>query len=138
MFVILGLTRFLVAGDLGVHYQLIWRIRLTCKYNSEGRQSRSGTSTHSPLSWGERVPKRWCISNVEQYQMDVVGFLQRGLGIFLSLYLFEVNWAPYVRETVQWYAIASEMRFGKVYDGRGLSVCRRVRLIEVTVVVYGD
>ncbi|CAH3167036.1 unnamed protein product, partial [Porites lobata] len=54
-----------------------------------------------------------------------------------SLYLFEVNWAPYVRETVQWYAIASEMRFGKVYDGRGLSVCRRVRLIEVTVVVYG-
>lgn len=110
------------------------------------------------------MPKRWCISNVEQYQMDVVGFLQRGLGIFLfsclgftvvgpvgrwsgvfkpyicanSLYLFEVNWAPYVRETVQWYAIASEMRFGKVYDGRGLSVCRRVRLIEVTVVVYGD
>ena len=84
------------------------------------------------------MPERWCISNVEQYQMDVVGFLQRGLGIFLSLYLFEVNWAPYVRETVQWYAIASEMRFGKVYDGRGLSVCRRVRLIEVTVVVYGD
>ena len=63
---------FLVAGDLGVHYQLIWRIRLTYKYNSVGRQSRSGTSTHSPLSWGERVPKRWCISNVEQYQMDVV------------------------------------------------------------------
>lgn len=29
------------------------------------------------------MPKRWCISNVEQYQMDVVGFLQRGLGIFL-------------------------------------------------------
>ena len=84
------------------------------------------------------MPERWCISNVEQYQMDVVGFLQRGLGIFLSLYLFEVNWAPYVRETVQWYAIASEMRSGKVYDGRGLSVCRRVRLIEVTVVVYGD
>lgn len=55
-----------------------------------------------------------------------------------SLYLFEVNWGPYVRETVQWYAIASEMRFGKVYDGRGLSVCRRVRLIEVTLVVCGD
>ena len=39
-----GSYRLPCAGDLGVHYQLIWRIRL--KYISVGRQSRSGTSTH--------------------------------------------------------------------------------------------
>ena len=34
--------------------------------------------------------------------------------------------------------MVGEMRFSKVYNGRGLSVCQGVLVIEVTVVVYSD
>ena len=34
--------------------------------------------------------------------------------------------------------MVGEMRFSKVYNGRGLSVCQGVKVIEVTVVVYSD